>query len=144
MIWTVAILVPLTPFSYLQPIMIGGGPGTWFLLGYILFSTIGVGGFVGISTLAFVIEIHERRRLNYRVMLTGLVMLYGGILLACLLLALAGAIGGYFLTIQHYTANAAQDILSLFVNPITTVSSVAVVGTGLVIYAMVTAKATKA
>ena len=143
MVWTVVILTPLAPFSYLQPIMIGGGPGSWFLLAYLLFPTVAVGGFVGISSLIFVIETYERRRINYSVMLTGLVMLYAGVLLGCLLLAMAGASGGYALVIQHSSVNTVQDLLTPYMDPITIASLVAVAGTGLSIYGMATAKASK-
>jgi hypothetical protein len=141
--WTILILLPFAPFSYLQPIMVGGGAGTWFLLGYLLFPAVAVGGSTAISSLVFVIEIHERRRLNYGIMLTGLILLYAGVLTGCFLLAVAGASGGYALVIQHSTANNAQILLSSYVDPITAASLVAVTGTGFTIYGMATAKATK-
>jgi len=143
MVWTVVILAPFVPFSYLQPIMIGGGAGSWFLLGYLLFPIVAIGGFAGISSLVFVIETYERRMINCGVMLTGLVMLYAGVLVGCLLLAMAGASGGYALTIQRSAVNTAQDLLSPYVGPITVASLVAVAGTGLTIYGMATAKASK-
>jgi len=141
--WTVAILLPLAPFSDLQPIMVGGGPGTWFLLAYLLFPIVGVGGLAGISSLLFVIEGYEQRRLNDGVMTTGFILLYGGILVGCLLLGAAGASGGYALVIQRFTANAVQNVLSPYVDPITAASLVAVAGTGFTICGMATAKATK-
>jgi membrane-bound ClpP family serine protease len=141
--WTVAILLPFAPFSYLQPIMVGGGVGTWFLLGYLLFPTVAIVGSAGISSLVFVIEAHERRRLHYGIMLTGFILLYGGALAGCFLLGIAGASGGYALVIQQSTVNAAQNLLSPYVNPITAASSIAVVGTGFTIYGMATAKATE-
>jgi hypothetical protein len=142
-VWTAAILLPFAPFSYLQPIMVGGGAGTWFLLGYLLFLTVAVVGFASISSLVFVIEAHEQRRLNYGIMLTGLIMLYGGIIIGCLLLAIAGASGGYALVIQQSTVNAPENLLSPYVDPITAASLVAIAGTGFTIYGMATAKATK-
>jgi hypothetical protein len=42
--WTVVVVLPWAPFSYLPPIIVGGGPGTWFILGYFLFVAVGVGG----------------------------------------------------------------------------------------------------
>ena len=143
LIWTVAILLPFEPFSDLQPIMVGGGAGTWFLLGYVLFAAVGVGGFVSASSLVFVIETHERRNLSYPITLTGFILMYVGTLIGCILLGIAGASGGYTLVIQHSTVNAAQNILSPYVNPITAASAIAVAGTGFTIYAMATAKATK-
>lgn len=141
--WTVAILLPFAPFSYLQPILVGGGAGTWFLVAYLLFLTVAVGGFAGISSLAFVMEAYEQRRPNYGIMLTGFILLYGGVLVGCLLLGAAGASGGYALVIQSSTVNAAQNLLSPYVDPITAASSIAVAGTGLTIYGLATAKATK-
>jgi hypothetical protein len=123
--------------------MVGGGAGTWVLVGYLLFATVAVGGFAGISSLIFVIEAHELRRLNYGAMLPGFILLYGGTLAGCLLLGLAGASGGYAAVIQQSTVNATQNILSPYVNPITAASSFAVAGTAFTIYGMVTAKATK-
>jgi len=143
MIWTVAILLPIAPFSYLQPIMAGGGAGTWFLVGYILFLAAAVVGFIGISSLAFVIEVHEQRSPNYSIMITGFILLYAGILASCLLLGIAGATGGYAMVIQTSTVTVAQNLLSPYVDPITAASSIAVAGTGLTVYAMATAKATK-
>jgi hypothetical protein len=141
--WTVAILLPFAPFSYLQPIIVGGGAGTWFLVAYLLFPAVAIGGFAVISSLTFVIEAYERRRLNYAVMLTGFILLYGGLLVGCLLLGIAGASGGYALVIQPSAVNAAQNVLSPYPDPITAASSIAVAGTVITIYGMASAKATK-
>ena len=143
MLWTIAIVIPFVPFSYLQPIMVGGGPGTWFVVGYILYLIIGVGGFASISSFLFVIETYERRNLNYGIMVTGLVLLYGGVLIGCLLLGIAGASGGYAIIIQHSTVSVAQSVLSPYVTPISAASLAAVAGVGVSIYGMATAKATK-
>ena len=141
--WTLAILLPLPPFSYLQPIMVGGGAGTWFLVGYLLFATVAVVGFAGVSLLIFVIEAHELRKLNYGVTLAGFVLLYVGSLVGCLLLGIAGASGGYVLVIQQSTVNATQNVLSPYVNPITATSVAAVAGTAFTIYGMATAQESK-
>lgn len=138
-VWTLAIVLPVAPFSYLPPIMIGGGPGTWFLLGYILYVTVGVGGFAGLSAFLFAIETYERRTLNETVMLIGFVLLYLGLNLGCILLGVAGAMGGYALTIEHNTVTSAQNILSVYVDPITAAVFVAAAGVVLSIYGMVTA-----
>ena len=123
--------------------MVGGGAGTWFLVGYVLFAIVSVVGFSGISSLIFAIETHELRRLSDGLMLIGFILLFGGSLSGCLLLGLAGASAGYAVIIQPTTVNAAENILSAYVNPITAVCSAAIVGAALAIYAMVTAKATK-
>jgi hypothetical protein len=141
--WTVAILLPFPPFSYLQPIAVGGGAGTWFLLGYILLLIVDVMGFVAISSLVFVVEAHERRRVNYGIMLTGLILLYVGTLTGFILLGFAGAIGGYSLVIEHSTVNAAENLLLPYVNLITAAGLAAVAGAGLTIYGIGTAKVTE-
>jgi len=142
-LWTIAIVLPFAPFSYLQPIMVGGGPGTWFLVGYLLYPTVGVGGFASFSSLLFVIETYERRSLNQQIMLTGLILLYVGVLAGCVLLGIAGASGGYAIIVQNSTVNVAQSVLSPYVTPISTASLAAVAGTGLSIYGMAAAKATE-
>jgi len=140
-VWTIAILLPFSPFSYLQPIMVGGGAGTWFLLGYVLFFVVAVLGFALISALLFTIEFHERRMLNHEIMLIGFILLYVGALSGCILLGIAGVVGGYPQIIQNSTVSAAQDVLSQFVTPTTAACSLAVVGAALTVYAMATAKA---
>ena len=137
-VWTIAIILPFAPFSYLPPLMIGGGPGTWFLLAYILYVAVGIGGIGALSAFLFAIETYERRILNDSIMLPGLVLLYLGMTLGCVLLGIAGAVGGYALTVQHSTVNATQTLLSPFVNPITLASLGAVAGAGLSVYGMVT------
>ena len=123
--------------------MVGGGAGTWFLVGYLLYPIIGVGGFASIASFLFMIETYERRNLHHGMMLTGLVLLFVGVLAGCMLLGVAGAIGGYTLVIQQSTVNVTQSLLSPYVDPITAASLVAVAGAGVLIYGMATAKATK-
>jgi hypothetical protein len=142
-VWTVAILVPFPPFSYLQPVIVGGGAGTWFVLAYFLLVAVAVVGFAAISSLVFIIETHERRRLNGAIMLAGLILLYVGTMAGFILLGFAGAIGGYALVIEHSTVNATQNLLLPYVNLITAASLAAVAGAGLTIYGMATAKATE-
>ena len=139
--WTVTILLPFPPFSDLQPIMVGGGAGTWFVLAYFLFLTVAVVGFAAISSLLFVLEAHEQRHLSYRIMLLGAVLLYIGTLSSLILLGLAGAIGGYSSVIENSTVSATDVILAPFVNLITATCLAAVVGAGFTIYGMGTAKA---
>lgn len=140
--WTIAILLPLMPFSYLPPIIVGGGPGIWLLIGYVLYLAVGVGGLAALSALIFAIETYEGRILNERVMMAGLALLCFGVTVGCVLLGIAGAVGGYALTIQHTTVETVQNTLELYVEPITVVSLVAVAGAGVSVFGMVTAKAT--
>jgi len=123
--------------------MVGGGAGTWLLLAYILLLAIAVVGFAAISSLIFVIEAHERRKLNNGIMLAGLVLLYAGTVIGFILLGLAGAIGGYALVIAHSTINATQNLLSPYVNLITAASLAAIAGGVLTMYGMATAKDTE-
>jgi hypothetical protein len=143
LVWTVAILLPFPPFSYLQPIIVGGGAGTWFLVAYLLFVAVGVGGFAAVSSLIFVVEAHELRRLDYGSMLVGFILLYGGVLAGCALLGIAGALGGYVLVIQQSTVNGTRSLLSPYSNPITAASAAAVLGAALTMYAMATGKPSK-
>ena len=142
-VWTVAILLPFAPFSYLQPIMVGGGAGTWFVVAYFLFVTVAVVGFAVISSIVFVIETHERRSLDHRIMLVGLVFLYVGTTAGLLLLGLAGAVGGYASVVENATVSTTDTLLSPYVNVITVACLAAVAGTGFTIYGMCTAKATE-
>jgi hypothetical protein len=143
-VWTIAIVLPLMPFSYLPPIIVGGGPGTWFLLGYVLYLTVGVGGLAALSALIFAIETYEGRILNEGIMMAGLTLLFSGVTVGCVLLGVAGVVGGYALTIQHTTVETVQNTLELYVDPITLASLVAVAGAGVSVFGMVTAKATAA
>jgi hypothetical protein len=143
MVWTIAILLPFAPFSYLQPIIVGGSAGTWLLLSYVLFATIPVFGFGVISSILFAIETHEGRKLDNRVMLIGLILLYVGTVGGFLLLGIAGVIGGYALVLEHSTVNATNELLSPYMNPITAASIAAVAGAAITIYGMTSAKATE-
>ncbi len=143
LLWTIVTILPVKPFSYLQPIINGGGPGNWLLLGYLLYLGTGVGGFAAFSAFLFAIETYERRTLHSGIMLLGLLMLLAGVIVGCVLLGVAGALGGYALTIQHVSSKVAQDLLRPYVGPITAASFVAVVGAGLSLYGMATAAKAK-
>jgi hypothetical protein len=143
LVWTVAIVIPIAPFSYIQPIMVGGGPGVWFLVGYLLYAAVGVGGFGAFSSFLFAIEIHERRAPSEKIMLIGFVLSFIGVLSGCLLLGIAGLSGGYVIVVEHSTTDIAQNVLSPFVNPITAACLVSVIGAGACLYGMAAAKATE-
>jgi hypothetical protein len=141
-VWTVTIVLPFAPFSYLPPIIVGGGPGAWLIVAYLLYMAVGAGGFSALSALIFALETHERRILNERIMIFGLVLLFFGVTVGCILLGVAGAVGGSALTIQHMTVETVQHTLDLYVAPITLAAVMALVGAGLSLFGMVTAKAT--
>jgi FtsH-binding integral membrane protein len=123
--------------------MVAGGAGIWFLLGYVLFATISVVGFAIVSSLSFVIEVHEERKLNYGSTLVGFFLLYVGTMVGCLLLGVAGAMGGYVVVIEQSTVNVTRSVLFPYVEPITAAAAFAVTGSVFTIYGMVTAKASR-
>ena len=140
-ILSVLIVLPLRPFSYLPPIIVGGSAGEWLLLGYVLYGAVGFCGFAAVSSLLFVLESHEGRRVDGRVMGAALVLLFAGVTASCLLLVLAGALGGYDITIEGQTTQAAGKLLGAYVYPVTLTVLSAVVGTCLLVLGMSSAKA---
>jgi hypothetical protein len=123
--------------------VVAGGAGIWFLVGYFLFATVSVLGFAVVSLLSFVIEIHEARQINHVTMLVGFTLLYLGSVVGCLLLGIAGALGGYVVVIQQSTVNVTRSVLLPYVDPINAAAAAAIVGSALTIYGMATAKASK-
>ena len=140
LVWTVVIVLPFEPFSYLPPIIVGGGPGIWFVLAYVLLMVVGVGGFGAISAFLTTVELHENRAVDPRTMWPALVFLSLGLGGSCLLLAVAGATGGYESTIQASSAQSIRDLLSQYVNPITTLVLLTVIGAALAVLSMVRAR----
>ena len=138
--WTAIIVVPFPPFSYLPPIIVGGGPGTWFILAYLLLLTIGVGGLGAISSFLHTIELHEKRSVSSSAMWPAYVLLVVGLVSSCVMLALAGAIGGYASTIVGGSENSIDSLLSPYVYPITASTLVTVLGAALALSAMVRAR----
>ena len=72
-------------------------------------------------------------------MLVGFSLLFTGMTVSCILLGVAGAMGGYALTIQHSTVNNAQSLLTPYVNPITAFTLIGVAGAVFSIFGMITA-----
>lgn len=134
--WTVLIVLPFRPFSYLPPIIVGGGPAFWFSLSYLLFLIIGLGGFGTIANLLYTIEEHENRPISTALMWPAFILLCMGFVASSILLAIAGAIGGYASTIQGLTGTPIHNDLSPFVDPITITVLIAVVGAALAILSM--------
>jgi hypothetical protein len=140
LVWTVVIVLPFNPFSYLPPIIVGGGPGIWFILAYVLFVVVGIGGFGALSSFLTTVELHEKRIIDQRMMWPAILLLSVGVSGSCLLLALAGAVGGYAATYQTSSAQSIDSLLSPYVDPITTLTLVAVIGAGLAVLSMVRAR----
>ena len=138
--WTVVIVLPFRPFSYIPPIMVGGGPGIWFVLAYMLFIVVGIGGFGALSAFLTTVELHENRKINSRMMWPALLLLSVGVVGSCLLLAVAGAVGGYAATYELSTTTSIDNLLSPYVYPITDLVIVAVIGAALAVLSMVRAR----
>lgn len=139
-VWTVVIVLPYVPFSYLPPIMVGGGPGIWLILGYVLFIVVGVSGFGAISAFLTTVELHEGRSIDDRTMWPALILLSVGVVGSCLLLAVAGAVGGYSATFETSSVKSIDDMLTPYVNPIIAFVMLAAVGAGLAVLSMVRAR----
>ena len=140
LVWTLIIVLPFEPFSYLPPIIVGGGPGVWFVLAYVLFLVAATGGFGIISSFLAAEELQEGRTIDDRVMWPGFVLVCVGVVGSSVLLGVAGAVGGYAATFQGSSTNAIHDILSPYVNPITTLVIIAVIGAALAVLSMVRAR----
>jgi membrane protease YdiL (CAAX protease family) len=125
--WTLILIARIKPLSYLLPIMAEGGPGTWLILGYILFIIIGFCGFIGFSTLYEQLE-EEGRVVDGKLAAIGLLSLFIGATLATMLLGVGGAIGGYARSVQHLPTQQVQAILEPFVDIITAFTIIAVLG----------------
>jgi hypothetical protein len=138
--WTAVIIIPANPFSYIPPIIVGGGPGIWLILGYLLFVMIGVGGFGALSAFLTTVELHEGRTIDSRTMWPALVLLSVGVVGSCLLLAVAGAVGGYAATFETSSGASIDSLLSPYVNPITVFVLVAMVGACLAVVSMARAR----
>ncbi len=140
LVWTLIIVLPWEPFSYIPPILVGGGPGIWFVLAYVLFIVVGIGGFGALAAFLTTVEIHENRSIDGRIMWPALVLLGVGAAGSCILLGVAGAVGGYAGTFEGSSTSAIHDLLSPYVNPITALVVVAVVGAALAVLSMVRAR----
>jgi len=140
LVWTLMIVLPFTPFSYLPPIMVGGGPGIWFALAYILFIVVGIGGYGALSAFLTTVELHEGRSIDARLMWPALMLLSIGVVSSCLLLAWAGAVGGYATTFETTPTGSIDNLLQPYVNPITAFVLVAIIGAGLAVISMARAR----
>lgn len=140
LVWTVIIVLPFAPMSYLPPIIVGGGPGVWFVLAYVLFIVVGLGGFGALSAFLTTVELHENRTIDSRTMWPALALLSVGLVGSSLLLAVAGAIGGYASTHPLSTSTSIDSLLSPYVYPTTALVLLAVAGAALAVLSMVRAR----
>ncbi|MDA4124535.1 MAG: hypothetical protein OK438_03685 [Thaumarchaeota archaeon] len=132
--------MPFAPFTYLPPIMVAGGPGQWLVVAYVLFVSVGAGGFAWLAGLLRTIEIEESRRVEPSLMWPGFVLMYFGVTASCALLGFAGAIGGYDSTLSGGPINQVHDVLSPFLNPVTLTVLTGVFGAFLALLAMIRAR----
>jgi len=140
LVWTIVIVLPFRPFSYLPPMIVGGGPGIWFALSYVLFIVAGVGGLGALSAFLTTVELHEGRSIDDRVMWPAILLLSVGIPGSCLLLGVAGAVGGYASTFGTSSASSIDSTLSPYVDPITVMTVMAAIGAALAVLSMVRAR----
>jgi hypothetical protein len=87
------IVIPYPLFNYLLPIIKKGGPGIWFLFGYLIYIIAGPVGLGTVSALIKTIEIDEKAHINEALAKIGFYLSYAVVLLSDILLALAGALG---------------------------------------------------
>ncbi len=125
-LWTLIMILPFPPFPIFLRIIVGGGPGTWFMLSYILYIAVGFGGFLGLSFLYFAVE--SERKIHQRLAWLNLLAMYVGVTGAVLTLAAAGALGGYASTIVHSPPETVRLILEPFVDVIRVLCLVAFIG----------------
>ena len=135
-LWTVIIVIPYPPFNYLLPIIEKGGPGVWFLFGYIAYLIAGPLSFGLISVLLKGLE-EEKQRLNEAAVELGFYLSYSGVLCSSVLLAVAGSLGGYYMYFADYPPKVVSSFLSAFVLPTTLTVFLAVVGYLLIVFSMI-------
>ncbi len=128
MAWTVVLVLPFEPFSFMLVIIERGGPGIWFLLAYLIFILIGAIGFGALSAIAYIVESGEKRTLPPVLTAVGFVLAYSGTLASCLLLAYAGLLGGYELYMVNVSVVSVTRALNAFVAPSATAVILAVAG----------------
>lgn len=138
--YTVLLAIRFPPFSYLPAILVGGGPGIWLLLSYVLVLLVGVSGFGTLSSILRNIELDEGRTVNSAIMWPAFIILVIGFVVSCLLLAVAGADGGYSVSIADASGTTVEMLLRPFVYPITASTLITVLGAALALYAMISAR----
>ncbi len=126
-IWTLIIVLPIEPFPLLLRIIVGGGPGVWFIVGYLLFIIVGFCGFEGLSYIYYVAE-KEDNKINNQLALLGLVLTCIGTIATTIMLQLAGAMGGYEYTIMRASTEKIRLLLEPLVNPIRLLVIIASIG----------------
>jgi len=126
--WTLLFMLPFEPFPVLLKIVVAGGPGMWYILGYLLYMIVGFCGFLGLSHLYSAAESMGEGRVNQALALVGFTALYVGFTGSSFGLAVAGAVGGYAAVIVHAPAENVRLIMEPFVTPLRILCLVAIIG----------------
>lgn len=127
-LWSLLFVLPFEPFPMLLKIVVAGGPGVWFMLGYLLHIIVGFGGFLGLSYLYSIAEASGDKRVNDALALAGYATLFIGFTGATIGLAVAGVAGGYTAVILHAPAEDVRMVMEPFVNPLRILCLIAVIG----------------
>lgn len=126
-IWTIIMVLPMGPFPLLLRIIVGGGPSTWFIMGYLLFIITGSCGFAVLSYVYYTVE-KEGKTINNQLALLGIVLTCVGTTAASTMLQIAGALGGYQYSIMHSPTEKIRLLLEPLVNPIRLLTIIAAIG----------------
>ncbi len=126
-IWTLLFILPTDFSQSLLRILVGGGPGVWLIIGYVLFIVVGCLGLIGLSIIVSDLDETTIRSVNIFLMI-GIVMFYVGTIGSTLGLGLAGALGGYSSTILHAPVANTETILQPFEKPIQVFTAIAIIG----------------
>jgi hypothetical protein len=138
-VWTLLFVLPIDFSQSLLRILVGGGPGIWLLIGYILFIVVGCLGFIGLSM--FILNLDEaviKSRSTF--LIVGIIMFYVGVIGSTLGLGLAGTLGGYSTTILHAPITNTEAILQPFEKPIQTFLIITVIGVLILVYIFLAAE----
>ncbi|MGC8661560.1 MAG: hypothetical protein ACP5TZ_03545 [Nitrososphaeria archaeon] len=140
-LWTILLIIPFEPFTYLLVVVERGGPGTWFLVAYFLYIIVGSVGFAVISSLLYTIEIQEKRSISEKAMYLGFFFTYAGVVASSIMLGIAGALGGYAMYFADYPAQMIVSLLSSYVYPITATAFLAAIGIMIIIITLMLSRA---
>lgn len=138
-IWTLLFILPFDFSQSLLRILVGGGPGIWLIIGYVLFIVIGCLGLIGLSVLVLNLDETVVRSKN-TLLIVGILIFYIGVMGSTLGLGLAGALGGYSTTILHAPIANTEAVLQPFEKPIQVFSAMAIVGVLMLIYIFLVAE----
>jgi len=132
-VWTILMILPVEPFSSIPPVLVGGGPGIWLLLGYLMYIVGGFGGLSILSSMLYPLERDGSWRPDGAILGLGLALFYAGVTCASVLLGLAGFTGGYAYSIDHAADTSIVSILQPYVGLVTFAALAASAGAAIVL-----------